>query len=189
MCRRCVTPYPTRPTRPLEHSHCRAKPPRTVRVHCEHLLMWSQCTGRTRRSGRSVYTGNSPRTVRERYARRVKLSVCTRPHFRFIFYESNYSRWFECTIITHFLHRFRGILFQIKYVELLDYTNRAIEYPCAKIPPPSPITPSSFLCYPVSWRPNACLYTSMYVSCLSACMPDWLPLSPATPFLCPILST
>ena len=79
MCKRCVTPYPTRPTRPLEHSHCRAKPPRTVRVHCEHLLMWYQCTGRTRRSGRSVYTGNPPRTVRERYARRVKLSVCTRP--------------------------------------------------------------------------------------------------------------
>ena len=79
MCRRCVTPYPTRPTRPLEHSHCRASPPRTVRVHYEHLLMWYQCTGRTRRSGRSVYTGNPPRTVRERYARRVKLSVCTRP--------------------------------------------------------------------------------------------------------------
>ena len=37
--------------------------------------MGSQCTGRTRRSGRSVYTGNPPRTVRERYARRVKLSV------------------------------------------------------------------------------------------------------------------
>ena len=80
MGRRCVTPYPTRPTRPLEHSHCRAKPPRTVRVHCEHILMWSESTGRTRRSGRSVYTGNPLRTVRERYARRVKLSVCTRPY-------------------------------------------------------------------------------------------------------------
>ena len=79
MGRRCVAPYSTRPTRPLEHSHYRANPPRTVRVHCEHLLMWSQCTGRTRRSGRSVCTGNPPRTVRERYARRVKLSVCTRP--------------------------------------------------------------------------------------------------------------
>ena len=78
--RRCVAPYPTRPTRPLERSHCRANPPRTVRVHCEHLLMWSECTGRTRRSGRSVYTGNPPRTVRERYARPVKLSVCTRPY-------------------------------------------------------------------------------------------------------------
>ena len=31
--------------------------------------MWSECTGRTRRSGRSVYTGNPTRTVRERYAR------------------------------------------------------------------------------------------------------------------------
>ena len=72
-------PYPTRPTRPLEHSHCSANPTRTVRVHCEHLLMWSQCTGRTRRSGRSVYTGNPTRTVRERYTRRVKLSVHTRP--------------------------------------------------------------------------------------------------------------
>ena len=82
MGRRCVAPYPTRPTRPtrpLEHSHCRAKPTRTVRVHCEHILMWYECTGRTRRSGRSVYTGNPTRTVRERYARRVKLSVCTRP--------------------------------------------------------------------------------------------------------------
>ena len=39
--------------------------------------MWSECTGRTRRSGRSVYTGNPPRTVRERYARPVKLSVCS----------------------------------------------------------------------------------------------------------------
>ena len=67
------------PTRPLEHSHCRAKPTRTVRVHCEHILMWSECTGRTRRSGRSVYTGNPTRTVRERYARRVKWSVWTRP--------------------------------------------------------------------------------------------------------------
>ena len=83
MCRRCVTPYPTRPTRPLEHSHCRAEPPRTVRVHCEHLLVWSQCTGRTRRSGCSVYMGNPPRTVRERYARRVNLSVCTRPWFHY----------------------------------------------------------------------------------------------------------
>ena len=81
MGRRCVAPYPTRPTRPLEHSHYRANPPRTVRVHCEHLLMWSQCTGRTRRSGRSVYPGNPPRTIRERYARRVKLSVCTRPKY------------------------------------------------------------------------------------------------------------
>ena len=80
LCRRCVAPYPTRPTRPLERSHCRANPPRTVRVHCEHLLMWSECTGRTRRSGRSVYTGNPPRTVRERHARPVKLSVCTRPN-------------------------------------------------------------------------------------------------------------
>ena len=51
MGRRCVAPYPTRPTRPHEHSHCRAKPTRTVRVHCEHILMWSPCTGRTRRSG------------------------------------------------------------------------------------------------------------------------------------------
>ena len=51
MGRRCVAPYPTRSTRPHEHSHCRAKPTRTVRVHCEHFLMWSQCTGRTRRSG------------------------------------------------------------------------------------------------------------------------------------------
>ena len=76
MRRRHVAPYPTRPTRPLEHSHCRAKSTRTVRVHCEHILMWSECTGRTRRSGRSVYTGNPTRTVRERYARRVKWSVC-----------------------------------------------------------------------------------------------------------------
>ena len=103
MRRRCVAPYPTRPTRPLEHSHCRANPPRTVRVHCEHLLMWSECTGRTRRigrSGRSVYTGNPPRTVRERYARRVKLSVCTLPmtfttmrnaHFRKII-----TRYWKC---------------------------------------------------------------------------------------------
>ena len=74
MRRRCVAPYPTHPTRPLEHSHCRAKPTRTVRVHCEHILLWSECTGRTRRSGRSVYTGNPTRTVRERCARRVKLS-------------------------------------------------------------------------------------------------------------------
>ena len=66
------------PTR-LEHSHCRAKSTRTVRVHCEHILMWSECTGRTRRSGRSMYTVNLTRTVRERYARRVKLSVCPRP--------------------------------------------------------------------------------------------------------------
>ena len=79
MRKRRVAPYPTRPTRPLEHSHCIAKPTRTVRVHCEHLLMWSECTGRTRRSGRSVYTGNPTRTVRERFARRVKLPVCTRP--------------------------------------------------------------------------------------------------------------
>ena len=82
MRRRCIAPYPTRPTRPLEHSHCWAKPTRTVRVHCEHILMWSECTGRTRRSGRSVYTGNPTRTVRERYARRVKLPVCTRPNYR-----------------------------------------------------------------------------------------------------------
>ena len=75
MGRRCVAPYPTRP---LEHSHCTAKPTRTVRVLCEHILVWSECTGRTRRSGRSVYTGNPTRTVRERYARRIKLSVCTR---------------------------------------------------------------------------------------------------------------
>ena len=80
MGRRCVASYPTRPTRPLEHSHCRAKPTRTVSVHCEHILMWSGSTGRTRRSGRSVYTGNPTRTVRERYARRVKLPVCTRPY-------------------------------------------------------------------------------------------------------------
>ena len=79
MRKRCVAPYPSRPTRPLEHSHCRVKPTRTVRVHCEHILMWSECTGRTRRSGRSVYTGNPTRTVRERFARRVKLPVCTRP--------------------------------------------------------------------------------------------------------------
>ena len=77
MGRRCVAPYPTRP---LEHSHSRAKSTRTVRVHCEHILVWTECTGRTRRSGRSVYTGNPTRTVRERYARRVKLSVCTRPN-------------------------------------------------------------------------------------------------------------
>ena len=32
-------------------------------------------TGRTRRSGRSVYTGNPTRIVRERYAHRVKLQV------------------------------------------------------------------------------------------------------------------
>ena len=37
--------------------------------------MWSECTRRTRRSGRSVYTGNPTRTVRERFARRVKLRV------------------------------------------------------------------------------------------------------------------
>ena len=78
MGRRCVAPYPTRPTRPLEHSHCRANPTRTFRVHCEHILMWSECTGRTRRS---VYMSNPTRTVRERFARRVKLSVCTRPMF------------------------------------------------------------------------------------------------------------
>ena len=80
MGRRCVAPYPTRPTRPLEHSHCRAKPTRTVRVHCEHILMWSECNGRTRRNGRCVYTGNPTRTVRERCARRVKLPVCTQPY-------------------------------------------------------------------------------------------------------------
>ena len=73
MRRRASLPYPTHP---LEHSHCNANPTRTVRVHREHLPMWSECTGRTRRSGRSVYTGNPARTVRERYAaRRVKLSV------------------------------------------------------------------------------------------------------------------
>ena len=79
MRKRSVAPYPTHPTRPLEHSHCRAKPTRTVRVHCEHILMWCVCTGRTRRSGRSVYTGNPTRTVRERIARRGKLPVYTRP--------------------------------------------------------------------------------------------------------------
>ena len=60
-------------TRSLEHSHCSANLTRTVRVHREHLPMWSECTGRTRRSGCRVYTGNPTRTVRERYARRVKL--------------------------------------------------------------------------------------------------------------------
>ena len=42
--------------------------------------MWSECTGRTRRSGRSVYTGNPTRTIRERYARQVKIQVWTRPY-------------------------------------------------------------------------------------------------------------
>ena len=74
MRKRCVAPYPTRPPRPLEHSHCRAKPTRTVRVYGEHILMWSECTGRTRRSGRSVYTGNPMRTVRERFARSGKIA-------------------------------------------------------------------------------------------------------------------
>ena len=41
-------------TRPLEHSHCSANPTRTVHVHCEYPLVWSECTGRTRRSGRRV---------------------------------------------------------------------------------------------------------------------------------------
>ena len=36
------------------------------------LPMWSECTGRTRRS---VYTGNPMHPVRERYACRVKLQV------------------------------------------------------------------------------------------------------------------
>ena len=44
-----------------------------VRVHSERLPMWSECTGRSR--GRSVNTGNWTRTVRERYARRIKLAV------------------------------------------------------------------------------------------------------------------
>ena len=73
---------PDAPDASLEHSHCRAKPTRTVRIHCEHILVWSECTGRTPSSGRSVYTGNPTRTVRERYARMVKSSVYTRPYIR-----------------------------------------------------------------------------------------------------------
>ena len=101
MGRRCVAPYPTRPTRPLEHSRCRAKPTRTVRVHCDHILMWSECTRRTRRSGRSVYTGNTTRTVRERYARRVKLSVCTRPMFVHLTLHLPGELWIESVSASH----------------------------------------------------------------------------------------
>ena len=54
----------------------RRRPERTVRAHCEHLRIWSECTGRTRRSGGCVYTSNPTRTVRERYARRVKYCEC-----------------------------------------------------------------------------------------------------------------
>ena len=45
---------PTRRVRRVHTSIHTAEPNRRepfARVHCEHILMWSQCTGRTRRSG------------------------------------------------------------------------------------------------------------------------------------------
>ena len=126
MRRRCVAPYPTRPTRPLERSHCRANPPRTVRVHCEHLLVWSECTGRTRRSGRSVYTGNSTRTVRERFARRVKLPVCTRPKTTTTL--NGLCRPGPSITVTHSLFLFANYLADITTRPLLQIcSNTAVE--------------------------------------------------------------
>ena len=51
------------------------------RSHCEHILVRSECTGRIRRNGRSVYTGNPDanrsRTVRE--SGKIVSVQCTRP--------------------------------------------------------------------------------------------------------------
>ena len=148
MCIWCIAPYPTRP---LEQSHCRANPPWTVPVHCEHILMWSVCTGRTRRSGRSVYTGNPTRTVRERYARRVKLPVWTRPYFL-----PGFSSRTSSTVIELYTHSY---IIRIKQVFISNVFHGFTVHIC-KINTTAHHTPgrssSIFSRTPVSWSRNQC---------------------------------